>query len=111
MPRDVYRRRDAVLALQEAKGILDEGASVEAREAAIAVNKSSPDLIPAAVMAARAYIEKGSPRYAARLIQKAWEAQPHPELATVFAEIAPEESPADRLRRFAPLLKIHPEHE
>lgn len=111
LPRDVYRRRDAVLALQEAKGILDEGASVEAREAAIAVNKSSPDLIPAAVMAARAYIEKGSPRYAARLIQKAWEAQPHPELATVFAEIAPEESPADRLRRFAPLLKIHPEHE
>ncbi|MCB1400741.1 MAG: heme biosynthesis protein HemY, partial [Rhodobacteraceae bacterium] len=59
LPRDVYRRRDAVLALQEAKGILDEGASVEAREAAIAVNKSSPDLIPAAVMAARAYIEKG----------------------------------------------------
>ena len=111
LPRDVYKRRDAVLALQEAKGVFEEGASVEAREAAIAVNKSSPDLIPAAVMAARAYIEKGNARYASRLIQKAWEAQPHPDLATVFAEIVPEESPAARLKRFAPLLKIHPDHE
>lgn len=44
LPKDVHRRRDAVLALQEAKGVLDEGASIEAQEAAIAANKSSPDL-------------------------------------------------------------------
>lgn len=111
LPRDVHRRRDAVLALQEAKGVLDQGASVEAREAAIAANKSSPDLIPAAVMAARAYIDKGNAKHAARVLQKAWEAQPHPDLASAYAEIAPQEAAADRLKRFAPLLALRPDHE
>ncbi len=110
LPKDIHRRRDAVLALQEAQAVLDEGASVEAREAAIAANKSSPDLIPAAAMAAQAYIEKGSARNAARVLQKAWEAQPHPSLAAVYAAIAPDEAPAERLRRFEKLLSLRPDH-
>lgn len=109
LPRDVHKRRDAVLALQEAKGVLDEGATVEAREAAIAANKASPDLIPAAVMAAHGYIEKGSAKYAARVLHKAWEAQPHPDLAAAYAAIVPDESPAARLKRFEALLKLRPE--
>ncbi|MGD9916511.1 MAG: heme biosynthesis protein HemY [Paenirhodobacter sp.] len=111
LPKDVHKRRDAVLALQEAKDVLDEGASIEAREAAIAANKASPDLIPAAVMAARAYIAKGSPKNAARVVQKAWEAQPHPDLAAAYAEIVPDEAPADRLKRFGKLLTLRPDHE
>src|SRR5690606_32070922 len=39
LPRDVFRRRDAVLALQEAKEVFSEDAPIEAREAAIAANK------------------------------------------------------------------------
>jgi HemY protein len=111
LPKDVHKRRDAVLALQEAKGVLDEGATVEAREAAIAANKSSPDLIPAAVMAARAYIAKGNAKHAARVLHKAWEAQPHPDLAAAYAEIAPDESPTQRLKRFEKLLALRPDHE
>ncbi|RYH10004.1 heme biosynthesis protein HemY [Tropicimonas sp. IMCC6043] len=110
LPRDVHRRRDAVLALSEAKDVLDAGKSIEAREAAIEANKLSPDLVPAAIMAARGYIEKGKPRLAARVLKKAWEAQPHPELAVAFAEIAPDEDPKQRLRRFVELTKIQPDH-
>ncbi|MEQ9243142.1 heme biosynthesis protein HemY [Roseovarius indicus] len=110
MPRDVHRRRDAVLALSEAQDILDEGKDIEAKEQAIEANRLSPDLIPAAVMAARSYIRADSKRYAVRVLRKAWEAQPHPDLAAAFAEIEPGESPKDRLKRFAKLLKIHPEH-
>ena len=66
LPRDVHKRRDAVLALSEARDILDEGKDIEAREAAIEANRLSPDLIPAAVLAARSYIEQGSKRHAAR---------------------------------------------
>lgn len=108
LPKDVYRRRDAVLALQEAKGILDETQSIEAREAAIAAQKASPDLIPATVMAARALIEKGDKKTATRIVKKAWAGQPHPDLAAVFAEIEPEETPAQRLKRFKALLDAHP---
>ncbi|GHF02134.1 heme biosynthesis protein HemY [Aliiroseovarius zhejiangensis] len=105
LPRDVHKRRDAVLALSEAKGVLNEGNDIKAREAAIEANRLSPDLVPAAVMAARTYIEQGKPRYASRVLIKAWSAQPHPDIAAAFAEIVPDETPADRLVRFRALTK------
>ena len=58
LPRDVHKRRDAVLALSEAKKILADNETIEVHEAALEANRLSPDLVPAAVMAARAYIEK-----------------------------------------------------
>jgi len=110
LPRDVYRRRDAVLALSEARDIVNEGASVESRERAIEANRQSPDLVPAAAMAARAYIDAGKPRNATRILKKAWESQPHPDLAAAFAAIEPDETPDQRLKRFATLTGIHPKH-
>jgi HemY protein len=110
LPRDVFRRRDAVLALQEARVIVDETSSIEAREAAIEANRLSPDLIPAAAMAARSLIEKSDSRGATRILKKAWGAQPHPDLAAAFAEIEPSESPAERLKRFKVLIAISPDH-
>src|SRR6056297_2374616 len=110
LPRDVHKRRDAVLALSEARDVLDEGKSIEAREAAIEANKLSPDLIPAAVLAARGYVEQGKKRNAVRVINKAWLVRPHPDLAAAFAAIEPEESPAQRLKRFGKLLKVHPDN-
>lgn len=109
LPKDVYKRREAVMALQEAKAVFDEDASIEAREAAIAANKLSPDLIPAAVMAARSYIQKNDKKNAGRVLKKAWEAKPHPDLAAAFAEIEPEETAVQRVKRFRLLTSIHPE--
>lgn len=111
LPRDVYRRRDAVLALQEARTVMDDSASIEAREAAIEANRLSPDLIPAAAMAARSLIAKGNKKEAARILKKAWTAMPHPDLASAFAEIEPDETPAARLKRFKLLTAIQPENE
>jgi len=110
LPRDVFKRRDAVLALSEAREVLDEDASVEQRERAIEANRLSPDLVPAAAMAARAYIEQGKPRPATKILKKAWEVQPHPDLAHAFAEIAPGETPEARIKRFSTLTSLHPDH-
>lgn len=110
LPRDVHKRRDAVLALSEARDVLDEGKTIEAREAAIEANRLSPDLIPAAVLAARGYVEKGNKRHALRVLNKAWLMQPHPDLAAAFAAIEPDETPHARLKRFAKLLKVHPDN-
>jgi HemY protein len=106
LPKDVYRRRDAVLALQQARVVMDENSTIEAREAAIEANKLSPDLIPAAAMAARGYTEKGDWRNAIRVIKKAWEVQPHPDLAAAFAAIEPDETPSERLKRFRTLTTL-----
>ncbi|WP_299501442.1 heme biosynthesis HemY N-terminal domain-containing protein [uncultured Roseobacter sp.] len=107
LPRDVHKRRDAVLALSEAKDIIDGGSTIEMQEKAIEANKLSPDLIPAAVMAAESYIEKGKPRLATRLLKKAWETSPHPDLAAAFAAIEPDETPPQRIKRFIALTRTN----
>ena len=110
LPRNVHKRRDAVLALSEAKGIFEDGQTPEAQEASIEANRMSPDLVPAAVMAAQAHIAKNSGRAATRVIKKAWDVAPHPDLAAAFAAIAPDEEPAARIKRFRTLTKSHPDH-
>jgi HemY protein len=110
LPRDVYQRRNAVLALQQAGDLAAEGQAEAAQEAAIEAATQAPQLVPAATAAARAYIAQGKGRAAVKLIKKAWSAAPHPDLAAAFAEIAPDETPAARLDRFRPLLDLLPDH-
>lgn len=110
LPRDVHKRREAVLAVSEAQAVMDDESSMASREAAIEANRLSPDLVPAAVMAADAQIEGGYMRKASRLILKAWGAQPHPDLAGAFARIAPDETPQERVKRFQKLLEKQPDH-
>ncbi|MBM7067213.1 heme biosynthesis protein HemY [Actibacterium sp. 188UL27-1] len=106
LPRDVHKRRDAVLALSQAM----EGDDAAARDHAIEANKLSPDLVPAAVKAAEALVTKGQERPATRVIKTAWEATPHPDLAAAFAAIHPDETPDDRISRFQTLTKLRPDH-
>lgn len=110
IPRDVYKRRDAVLALSEVSVLLEEDSTIEAREAAIATQKQSPDLVPATVLAADVYIQQEKPKLATRLLKKAWGAQPHPDLAAAFARIAPDEDPEARLSRFETLTNQQTDH-
>lgn len=107
LPRDVHKRRDAVLALGEARDVLADDKPIEAREAAIEANRKSPDLIPAAVMASDGFVAQGKPKNAARVIRKAWQAMPHPDLAAAFARIKPEETPKERINRFTVLTNQH----
>lgn len=106
LPRDVHRRRDAVLALSESS----EKGGKDGAALAIEANRLSPQLVPAAVMAARAYITEGQPRYANRVIKAAWDTAPHPELAAAFAEIAPKETANARIKRFQLLTNAKPDH-
>lgn len=110
LPRDVQRRRDAVLALEEAKDVFRSGTSIEAREKAIEANRLSPDLVPAAVMAAQSYITDGKPKYAERVLKKAWSVRPHPDIAAAFASVYPDETATARIKRFRQLEKMHPDH-
>jgi HemY protein len=111
LPRDVYKRRDAVLALSASKAIVEDGATVEQQEQAIEANRLSPDLVPAAAMAARTYLSRGKKRNAIRVLKKAWEAQPHPDLAQAFAEVEPGESAQERVKRFVQLSRLAPQHD
>ena len=110
LPRDVGRRRDAVLSLADARRLLDAGDVTPGKNAALQANKLSADLIPAAVLAAEMHTLDNNKRAAAKIVKKAWISNPHPDLAAAFAEIEPDETPTARLKRFAALLKLRPDH-
>ncbi len=110
LPADLHRRRDAILALADAKAKLAEGDEKTAYDEAVEANRLAPSLVPAAVMAARAYIADGKPKNASNLLKKAWFENPHPDLAAAFAEIEPNESPDGRIKRFEKLIQQKPAH-
>ena len=107
LPRDVHKRRDAVLALSEVKAAEEPTASTQ--DTVMKANKASPELVPAAVLAADVYMEKGQPRQAVKAIKAAWTKAPHPDLAAAFAAIEPDETPQARIKRFEMLRKLHPD--
>jgi HemY protein len=110
MPRDLHKRRDAVLALAHAREAMAEGKVAEATRSANEANRLAPTLVPAAVMAARLAIAEKKPKEATKILKAAWANEPHPDLAAAFAEIEPNESPTARLKRFQALLAKHPGH-
>lgn len=110
LPRDVAKRREAVLLLADAKAAFDVGNQDMARESALQANKMAPTLVPAAVLAARILIEDGSKKQATKILKAAWQSLPHPDLATAFAALEPDEAPAARRKRFEALANLHPTH-
>jgi HemY protein len=108
IPRDVHKRRDAVLALAHARDAMAQGKIAEATRSATEANRLAPTLVPAAVMAARLAIADKKPQVATKILKAAWKTEPHPDLAAAFAEIVPGETPDARLKRFRPLLNAHP---
>ncbi|WP_424966245.1 heme biosynthesis protein HemY [Dinoroseobacter sp. S375] len=110
LPRDVHKRRDAVLAVSEAMDAMSANKTELADALVNDANRMAPGLVPSAAMAARVAIRAGKPRQATKLLKRAWELNPHPELAAAYAEIAPDETAAARIKRFEALIKPKPNH-
>lgn len=109
LPRDVHKRRDAVLAVADARERIEKGDIEGGAKAAFEANRLSPDLVPAAVLAAEMHVLNNAPKAAVKALSKAWSAGPHPDLAAAFAEIVPDETPEARFQRFHQLLKLKSE--
>lgn len=106
LPKDIGRRREAILSLADARQMLDSGDIDGGKAAALEANRLSPDLIPAAVLAAEMHMLDDNKRGATNAIKKAWAANPHPELAGAFADIVPDEDSTARLKRFTALTRV-----
>jgi HemY protein len=70
--------------------------------------RRAPDLIPAVTLAARLLARKGELRKAAKLIESAWQRQPHPELGEVYLDLRSGDSNSDRLAKARTLAKLMP---
>jgi HemY protein len=75
---------------------------------ALGAVKLAPTLVPAAALAGRLLGEAGELRQAARIIETAWNANPHPDLADTYAHLRPGDSARDRLARVQALARAPP---
>ncbi|HUZ32005.1 MAG TPA: heme biosynthesis HemY N-terminal domain-containing protein [Xanthobacteraceae bacterium] len=104
-----YRRQRAVMLTARALATEDTDRDT-AKASALEAAKLAPTFAPAAALAGRMLAEGGELRKAARLVHKAWEAQPHPDLAQVFSDLRFGDAARDRLKRIEALVKKAPGH-
>ncbi len=104
-----YGRQRAVLLT--ARALAAEPADrAEARTLALSAVRLAPTLVPAAALAGRLLGEAGELRQAFRIIEAAWIANPHPDLADTYAHLRPGDSARDRLTRVQALAQKSPGH-
>jgi len=105
--KPTFRRGRAVLLTARA---LSGAEREQARADVLEAVKLSPGLVPAAALAGRLLAEAGDARKAARILEAAWRANPHPDLAETYAHVRPGDSARDRFARVQSLAKQSPDH-
>jgi HemY protein len=93
-----YKRQRAVLLTAQALAA-EATERDRARSLALDALKLAPTLVPAAELAGRMLGDAGELRRASRIIEKAWAANPHPDLADTYAHLRPGDSARERLTR------------
>ena len=109
LDKDSYRRQRAVMLTARALAN-EETDRDQAKALAIEAAKLEPTFVPAAALAGRMLAEGGELRKASRILHKAWEAHPHPDLAQVFSDLRFGDAARDRLKRIEGLARQVPGH-
>lgn len=103
------RRRQAVIETARAR----EGETSQpnsALEHALTALKLLPDFVPAALIAARIYSNRGESRKAQSLLRRIWRATGHPDIAALYAHSQPGASAVERLKRIGEIIETPPPH-
>jgi HemY protein len=107
--RETHRRHRAVLLTARALAA-EENDPASARTLALEAVKLAPTLVPAAALAGSLLGAARDLRRAARIVEAAWIANPHPDLAETYAHLRPGDSARDRLTRVQTLAEKTPSH-
>ena len=107
--RDAANRRRAVLLTAKAQALVDSEPNA-ARTAALEANKLAPDFTPAAVIAADLVIRQNDVRKGSKILEAAWKAEPHPDIAELYTHARPGDAVLDRLNRAKKLQELQRNH-
>jgi HemY protein len=107
--KTAYRRQRGVLLTARALELekIDRDLS---RDSAMEAVKLAPTLVPAAVLASKYQSEAHQVRRAMRIVEAAWLAHPHPDLAEAYAHVRLGDSARQRLVRMETLAAKAPGH-
>ncbi|WP_245408876.1 heme biosynthesis protein HemY [Rhizobium wuzhouense] len=100
-------RLKAVLLTARAQDQL-EAEPAAARDSALKALKLAKDLVPAAIVAAKAYVREDNLRKAASTLEQVWKIEPHPEIAAAYLRARSGDSAADRLKKAEKLEALKP---
>ncbi|TJW13629.1 MAG: heme biosynthesis protein HemY [Mesorhizobium sp.] len=107
--RDAANRRRAVLLTAKAQALIDSDPDA-ARTAAVEANRLRPDFAPAAVVAATLLFRQNDVRKGSKILEAAWKAEPHPEIAELYTHARPGDAALDRLSRAKKLQEMKKNH-
>jgi HemY protein len=107
--KPTFRRHNAVLLTARALALRGTDAA-EARRIAVEAAGFAPDLVPAAALAGRLLASAAEFRKARKILETAWRANPHPDLAETYAHLRPADSARERLSRIEALVRQAPGH-
>lgn len=103
------KRTKAILLTARAMSHADGELAQIAQDANSALSLA-PDLVPAALIAAKAHFQQGQLRRGARILEKIWRTTPHPQLADAYVAAKVGDSAANRLKRAQKLAALHSDH-
>jgi len=86
-----------------------EGQIAEAADYAQRALKVEPAFAPAVKIAVDAEIARGRPKKAQKLLEDAWQQAPHPSFARLYADLWPDDTPAERVKHIRKLVGTGPE--
>lgn len=104
-----YRRQRGVLLTARALELQNVDRDLS-RESVMEAVKLAPTLVPAAVLASKYESEAHQVRRAMKLVEAAWLAQPHPDLADAYAHVKLGDAARQRLVRVETLAAKVPGH-
>ena len=104
-----YRRQRGVLLTARALELQNVDRDLS-RESVMEAVKLAPTLVPAAVLASKYESEAHQVRRSMRLVETAWLAQPHPDLADAYAHVKLGDAARQRLVRVETLAAKAPGH-
>ena len=107
--KPTYRRQRGVLLTARALELETVDRDL-ARESVMEAIKFAPTLVPAAVLASKFESEAHQVRRSMRIVETAWLAQPHPDLADAYAHVKLGDSARQRLVRAETLAAKVPGH-
>lgn len=103
--KDVVKKERAALLTAKAMATLDTH-HAHAKAIALEANKLAPDLVPAAVVAARALFADGEIRKGSKILEAAWKRFPHPDIASTYIYARSGDTAQDRLKRARHLVSL-----
>jgi len=103
--KDVVKKERAALLTAKAMAVVDVD-HAQAKALALEANKLAPDLVPAAVVAARALFADGDVRKGSKILEAAWKRFPQPDIASTYVYARSGDTAQDRLKRAKHLVSL-----